>query len=85
MVQVPIYSATFAAASHPLILRLLYVDAAIHSSTDFMINLIVFCLMLRNAGLDDQGLIGHLSEATAGAWRGKYMHCVTGMTSTSNS
>ncbi|KAJ9107252.1 hypothetical protein QFC20_003789 [Naganishia adeliensis] len=68
--MVPIYSATFAAASHPLILRLLYVDAAIHSSTDFMINLIVFCLMLRNAGLDDQGLIGHLSEATAGAWRG---------------
>ncbi|KAJ9119617.1 hypothetical protein QFC22_003326 [Naganishia vaughanmartiniae] len=68
--MVPIYSAVFTAASHPLILRLLYVDAAIHSSTDFMINLIVFCLMLRNAGLDDQGLIGHLSEATAGAWRG---------------
>ncbi|KAJ9094470.1 hypothetical protein QFC21_006009 [Naganishia friedmannii] len=68
--MVPIYSAVFTAATHPLILRLLYVDAAIHSSTDFMINLIVFCLMLRNAGLDDQGLIGHLSEATAGAWRG---------------
>ncbi|KAJ9098482.1 hypothetical protein QFC19_006349 [Naganishia cerealis] len=68
--MVPIYSATFTAATHPLILRLLYVDAAIHSSTDFMINLIVFCLMLRNAGLDDQGLITHLSEANAGAWRG---------------
>jgi hypothetical protein len=26
--------------------------------------------MMLNAGLDDQGLLSHLSEATAGAWRG---------------
>lgn len=25
---------------------------------------------MRNAGIDDQGLVGHLSEATAGAWSG---------------
>lgn len=27
-------------------------------------------MMILNAGLDDQGLISHLSEATAGAWHG---------------
>lgn len=67
---VPIYSALFASASHPLLVRLLYVDSSIHASTDFLTNLLVLCLMLRNAGIDDQGLLGHLSEATAGAWIG---------------
>lgn len=67
---VPIYSALFASASHPLLIRLLYVDSSIHASTDFLTNLLVLCLMLRNAGINDQGLIGHLSDATAGAWIG---------------
>jgi hypothetical protein len=49
---------------------LLYVDSTISPAHDFIINLIVFGLMMLNAGLDDQGLISHLSEATAGAWRG---------------
>jgi hypothetical protein len=49
---------------------LLYVDSTISPAHDFIINLIVLGLMMLNAGLDDQGLISHLSEATAGAWRG---------------
>jgi hypothetical protein len=68
--QVPIYSASFSAARHPGILRTLYVDSSITPAHDFILNLIVLGLMMLNAGLDDQGLISHLSEATAGAWRG---------------
>lgn len=68
--QVPIYSACFTAAQHPMLLRLLYVNATISESHDFIIDLIALGLMLLNSGIDDQGLIGHLSEATAGAWRG---------------
>lgn len=68
--QVPIYSASFSAARHPLLLRALYVDSSISSSHDFILNLITLGMMILNAGLDDQGLISHLSEATAGAWRG---------------
>ncbi len=37
------------------------------SSTDFLSNLIVMLLRIRNAGLDDGGLLVHLSEATAGS------------------
>jgi hypothetical protein len=35
-----------------------------------MTSMLVFCMMLRNAGLDDQGLMSHLSEVTAGGLRG---------------
>ncbi|KAG5462545.1 MAG: hypothetical protein BJ554DRAFT_4669 [Olpidium bornovanus] len=37
---------------------------------DFLNNLIVFALRLRNAGLSDHGLIVHLSEAVAGSLYG---------------
>ncbi|KAG8908770.1 hypothetical protein FRB99_003008 [Tulasnella sp. 403] len=93
---VPIYSGTFLTASHPLILRALYIDGDAYkyvnslpqtwelksginttpfalfrfSASDFLSNLIVFLLRVRNAGLDDGGLITHLSEATAGSLSG---------------
>ncbi|GMK56231.1 hypothetical protein CspeluHIS016_0300710 [Cutaneotrichosporon spelunceum] len=67
---VPIYGASFATASHPLILRALYVDGASYPASDFMTNLLCFAFMLRNAGIDDQSLIEHLSEATAGSLTG---------------
>jgi hypothetical protein len=37
-----------------------------------MTKLLCFAFMLRNAGLDDQRLIEHLSEATAGSLTGQY-------------
>ncbi|KAF8310659.1 hypothetical protein DL93DRAFT_1580807 [Clavulina sp. PMI_390] len=67
---VPIYSASFVAASHPLILRALYIDGDAYSNTDFLSNLLVLLLRIRNAGLDDGGLLAHLSEATAGSLSG---------------
>lgn len=67
---VPIYGASFATATHPLLLRALYVDGASYSASDFMTNLISFAFMLRNAGIDDQRLVEHLSEATAGSLTG---------------
>ncbi|KAF8313299.1 uncharacterized protein EI90DRAFT_3136816 [Cantharellus anzutake] len=67
---VPIYSASFTAASHPSILRGLYVDGDAYSSSDFLSNLIVMLLRIRNAGLDDGGLLVQLSEATAGSLSG---------------
>ncbi|KAG9049907.1 hypothetical protein FS837_008669 [Tulasnella sp. UAMH 9824] len=74
---VPIYSGTFMTASHPLIMRALYIDAdayrqviATTLASDFLSNLIVLLLRIRNAGLDDSGLITHLSEGTAGSLSG---------------
>ena len=72
--QVPIYSSSFSTASHPLLLRALYVDGASYSTSDFMTKLITFALMLRNAGIDDEGLVGHLSEATAGGLTGAHRY-----------
>nr|XP_031858309.1 uncharacterized protein CI109_006280 [Kwoniella shandongensis]KAA5525381.1 hypothetical protein CI109_006280 [Kwoniella shandongensis] len=67
---VPIYGASFSTATHPLLLRALYVDGASYTQSDFMTNLLCFAFMLRNAGIDDQGLVEHLSEATAGSLTG---------------
>ncbi|KAF9511500.1 hypothetical protein BS47DRAFT_1486796 [Hydnum rufescens UP504] len=67
---VPIYSASFTAATHPLILRALYMDGDAYSSSDFLSNLIVLLLRIRNAGLDDGGLLADLSLATAGSLSG---------------
>lgn len=67
---VPIYGASFATATHPLLLRALFVDGASYSASDFMTNLICFAFLLRNAGIDDQRLVEHLSEATAGSLTG---------------
>ncbi|KZS95642.1 hypothetical protein SISNIDRAFT_452293, partial [Sistotremastrum niveocremeum HHB9708] len=67
---VPIYSGVFTAASHPSLLRALYIDGDAYSSSDFLSNLLVLLFRIRNAGLDDNGLIAHLSEATAGTLGG---------------
>ena len=42
-----------------------------------MTNLLCFAFMLRNAGIDDQRLIEHLSEATAGSLTGEMGACTT--------
>ncbi|KAK7064370.1 hypothetical protein R3P38DRAFT_2824090 [Favolaschia claudopus] len=67
---VPIYSGLFTAASHPLILRALYIDGDAYHSSDFLSNLLVLLIRMLNAGLTDSGLIMHLSEATAGSLNG---------------
>jgi hypothetical protein len=54
-----------------LLLRALFVDGASYSASDFMTNLLCFAFMLRNAGIDDQRLVEHLSEATAGSLTGE--------------
>ncbi|KIM37712.1 hypothetical protein M413DRAFT_448237 [Hebeloma cylindrosporum] len=67
---VPIYSGLFTAASHPLILRALYIDGDAYHSSDFLSNLLVLLLRILNSGIPDSGLIAHLSEATAGSLNG---------------
>jgi hypothetical protein len=67
---VPLYSGLFTAASHPLILRALYIDGDAYHSSDFLSNLLVLLLRVLNAGLSDSGLLAHLSEATAGSLNG---------------
>ncbi|KAF7306762.1 hypothetical protein MIND_00467900 [Mycena indigotica] len=66
---VPIYSGLFTAASHPLILRSLYIDGDVYHSSDFLSNLLVLLVKLLNAGLSER-LVTHLSEATAGSLNG---------------
>jgi len=67
---VPIYSGLFTSASHPLILRALYIDGDAYHSSDFLSNLLVLLLRVMNSGLSDSGLLAHLSEATAGSLNG---------------
>ncbi|EJF58899.1 hypothetical protein DICSQDRAFT_90018 [Dichomitus squalens LYAD-421 SS1] len=67
---VPIYSGLFTAASHPRILRALYIDNDAYHSSDFLSNLLILLIRIRNAGLSDRGLLAHLSEATAGTLNG---------------
>lgn len=70
---VPLYSAIMAGASHPSILRAVYIDGHVYSEHDFLINLITFALRLRNAGFSDHGLLTHISEVLAGnlyQWEG---------------
>ncbi|GJJ13969.1 hypothetical protein Clacol_008226 [Clathrus columnatus] len=57
-------------STHPLILRALYIDGDAYHSSDFLSNLLVLLFKIRNAGLHDNGLIAHLSEATAGSLTG---------------
>jgi len=67
---VPMYSGLFTTASHPLILRALYIDGDAYQSSDFLSNLLVLLLRVMNSGISDSGLLGHLSEATAGSLSG---------------
>lgn len=62
---VPLYSAILQGFTHPNIYRALYVGASDYNP-DFLSHLIVFGLKLRNFGLDDYGLVVHLSDAVQG-------------------
>lgn len=64
---VPLYSAIMSSVNHPNILRSIYIDGHVYSKDDFLINLIVFALRLRNTGLPDYDLLMHLSEVLAGS------------------
>ncbi|KAG0305820.1 hypothetical protein BGZ98_003536, partial [Dissophora globulifera] len=63
---VPLYSSVMTSIHHPSIVRAVYIDAASYQN-DFLINLIAFSLRLRNAGVDDHGILVHLSEVIAGS------------------
>ncbi|KAF9586455.1 hypothetical protein BGW38_004715 [Lunasporangiospora selenospora] len=63
---VPLYSAVMTSIHHPSITRALFINGSSYQD-DFLINLISFSLRLRNAGVDDHGILVHLSEAIAGS------------------
>ncbi|KAJ2964994.1 hypothetical protein NQZ79_g146 [Umbelopsis isabellina] len=63
---VPLYSAIMSSASHSNLFRAIYIDGHIYNEDDFLINLIIFALRLRNAGVSDHGLLIHISEVLAG-------------------
>ncbi|KAI7855107.1 hypothetical protein BDC45DRAFT_544978 [Circinella umbellata] len=64
---VPLYSAIMTGISHPNILRAVYIDKHVYSEDDFLMNLVIFALKLRNAGIPDHGLLIHVSEVLAGS------------------
>lgn len=64
---VPLYSALNASASHPSILRALYIDGTAFSASDFLINLLVLCVAVRNGGFHDHNLLTLLSASVAGS------------------
>ncbi|KAF9982237.1 hypothetical protein BGZ75_006380 [Mortierella antarctica] len=67
---VPLYSAIMTAIHHPSIVRAVYIDGATYQD-DFITNLISFSLRLRNSGVDDHGVLVHLSEVVAGSIYGE--------------
>ncbi|CAG8523414.1 3325_t:CDS:2, partial [Scutellospora calospora] len=68
---VPLYSGIFIGIEHPSILRAIYVDGPLYQENDFLINLIIFAIKLRNAGILDHGLITQLSEVIIGSLYGE--------------
>ncbi|KAF9108520.1 hypothetical protein BGX29_010990 [Mortierella sp. GBA35] len=67
---VPLYSAVMTSIHHPSIVRAVYIDGATYQD-DFLTNLISFSLRLRNSGVDDHGVLVHLSEVIAGSIYGE--------------
>ncbi|KAF9909020.1 hypothetical protein EC991_009203 [Linnemannia zychae] len=67
---VPLYSAVMTSIHHPSIVRAVYIDGATYQD-DFLTNLISFSLRLRNSGVDDHGVLVHLSEVVAGSIYGE--------------
>lgn len=63
---VPLESALYSSASHPLLYRAVFVDARVHAP-DFIAHLVGFALKLRNMGVSDHGLIRELSVPLAGS------------------
>ncbi|KAJ1026094.1 hypothetical protein NDA18_003754 [Ustilago nuda] len=71
---VPIYSALNSSSNHPSILRALYIDGQAFPKVDFLTNLLVLCVAVRNAGLSDHGLLTLLSASVAGSLYGGRGH-----------
>ncbi|CCF51954.1 uncharacterized protein UHO2_03983 [Ustilago hordei] len=71
---VPIYSALNSSSNHPSILRALYIDGQAFPKVDFLTNLLVLCVAIRNAGLSDHGLLTLLSASVAGSLYGGRGH-----------
>lgn len=67
---VPLYSAVMTSVSHPSIVRAVYIDGCSYQD-DFLTNLISFTLRLRNSGVEDHGVLVHLSEVVAGSIYGE--------------
>ncbi|KAF9435816.1 hypothetical protein BGZ76_005470 [Entomortierella beljakovae] len=67
---VPLHSAVMSSIYHPSIVRAVYINGATYQD-DFLTNLISFSLRLRNSGVDDHGVLLHLSEVIAGSIYGK--------------
>ncbi|KAI7900078.1 uncharacterized protein BX663DRAFT_439993 [Cokeromyces recurvatus] len=66
---VPLHSALMSSVQHPSLLRTLYIDHHLYSTSDneFLIRLIVFALRLRNMDLSDHDLLVYLSDILAGS------------------
>ncbi|SJX63483.1 uncharacterized protein SRS1_14239 [Sporisorium reilianum f. sp. reilianum] len=71
---VPIYSALNSSNNHPSILRALYIDGQAFPKVDFLTNLLVLCVAVRNAGLSDHNLLTLLSASVAGSLYGGKGH-----------
>ncbi|SNX84987.1 uncharacterized protein MEPE_03696 [Melanopsichium pennsylvanicum] len=71
---VPIYSALNSSNNHPSILRALYIDGQAFPKVDFLTNLLVLCVAVRNAGLADHNLLTLLSASVAGSLYGGRGH-----------
>uniref|UniRef100_V5EST2 YMC020W-like alpha/beta hydrolase domain-containing protein n=2 Tax=Kalmanozyma brasiliensis (strain GHG001) TaxID=1365824 RepID=V5EST2_KALBG len=71
---VPIYSALNSSNNHPSILRALYIDGRAFPKVDFLTNLLVLCVAVRNAGLSDHNLLTLLSASVAGSLYGGLGH-----------
>ncbi|CAJ0634079.1 1618_t:CDS:10, partial [Entrophospora sp. SA101] len=64
---VPLYSSLFTGVNHPSIIRAMYIHGPLYQANDFLANLLVFAVSLRNANINDHGLMVYLSEVVAGS------------------
>ncbi|KAN0065091.1 hypothetical protein ACQY0O_001587 [Thecaphora frezii] len=71
---VPLYSALNSSNAHPSILRALYIDGQAFPKVDFLTNLLVLCVAVKNAGLSDHNLLTLLSASVAGSLYGGTGH-----------
>lgn len=71
---VPLHSALFTPATHPSILRALYIHGNTFPRLDFLTNMLTFCVGVRNAGLWDHDLLALLSASVAGSLYGGQGH-----------
>ncbi|KAJ1978296.1 hypothetical protein H4R35_001965 [Dimargaris xerosporica] len=63
---VPLYSSIVHGLSHMNMYRAIYIDGE-HYGDDFLTDLLIFALRLRNHGLRDHDLVVHLSDVIAGS------------------